>query len=96
VVVVVGDHQAANRSAFMSSSEKPQVNLQKTKEFCAARGLYGGYRYRAMVRGRVRDCVFSRIGGTGWMICHEVGEPDMQSSWAVSPEEFVKDLEAAK
>ena len=76
----------------MSSGQNDRVNRQKTREFCAAHGFHPGMRYRAIVRGRVRNCVFSRIGGTGWMICHEVGEPDMQSSWAVAPETFLKEL----
>jgi len=73
------------------SGKNDQVNLQTTREFCAARGFRPGMRYQAEIRGRVRTCVFSRIGGTGWMICHEEGEPDMQSSWACSPESFLKD-----
>jgi len=75
----------------VSSSENAPVNLQTTREFCAAHGFCPGMRYQAEIRGRVRTCVFSRIGGTGWMICHEEGEPDMQSSWACSPESFLKD-----
>lgn len=79
----------------MSGDRNDQVNLQTTREFCAARGFYPGMRYRAVIRGRERTCVFSRIGGTGWMICHEEGEPDMQSSWACSPESFLKDYNSA-
>ena len=78
------------------SSANSRVNFQDTKEFCAAHGLRPGMRYRAVIRGRERSCVFSRISGTGWMICHEEGEPDMQSSWACSPEEFLEDYNSAK
>ena len=69
------------------------MDYESTASFLSKRGIRPGHRYRSEIRGRVRDCVFSRIGGTGWMICHEVGEPDMQSSWAVKPEQFVDDPE---
>ena len=65
---------------------------EETRAILSSRGIRPGYRYKADIRGRVRDCVFSRIGGTGYMICHEEGEPDMQSSWAVLPEQFLKEL----
>jgi len=34
---------------------------------------------------------FSRIGGTGWAVCHPPGEPDMQSSWAIKPERLLRE-----
>ena len=55
-------------------------------------GVYPGHRFEAEIRGRVRTCVFSRIGRTGRMICHEEGEPDMQSSWAWKTEDFLKHI----
>jgi hypothetical protein len=64
------------------------VDHASTEAFLRKVGVHPGYRYETEIRGRVRQCVFSRIGATGWMICHEVGEPDMQSSWAISPREF--------
>lgn len=67
------------------------MDYQSTEAFLSKRGICPGTRYRTEIGGRVRDCVFSRIGGTGWMICHEVGEPDMQSSWGVKPEQFVEE-----
>lgn len=65
--------------------------VEGTQEFCRQHKIRPGMRFRAEIRGRERDCVFSRIGATGWMICHEEGEPDMQSCWAVEPEQFLKD-----
>lgn len=67
------------------------MDYQSTEAFLIKRGIRPGTRFRTEVRGRVRDCVFSRIGGTGYMICHEVGEPDMQSCWGVKPEQFIEE-----
>ncbi len=69
------------------SSEQDKADLQKTEEFCAARGIRPGYRFEDKTDG---TCVFSRIGATGRMICHLVGDPDMQSSWAWTLEAFAK------
>lgn len=68
------------------------MDYESTKAFLSERGIRPGTRFRTEVRGRVRDCVFSRIGATGWMVCHEEGEPDMQSCWLVKPEQFIKEL----
>ena len=70
--------------------QNDQVNYGATQSFCASRGIHPGKRFRAEIRGRIRSCVFSRIGATGYMICHEEGEPDMQSSWTWSPEDYIR------
>lgn len=67
-----------------------KVSVETTMAFCQSQGLYEEKRFQAEIRGRVRTCVFSRIGGTGRLICHEEGEPDMQSSWAWTPETFLE------
>lgn len=61
--------------------------IRKAEEFCRQHGIYRGYR---MMDEEDGPSVFSRIGGTGRLICHPVGEPDMQSSWAMTPEDFKK------
>lgn len=38
------------------------------------------------------EVVFSRIGGTGMAIFHPPGEPDMQSSFAMSEENVKKHI----
>ena len=62
-------------------------NVEKTREFCKERGIGPGFRFDDKKDGL---SVFSRIGATGRMICHPVGEPDMQSSWAMKPEDFAE------
>jgi hypothetical protein len=61
--------------------------IRKAENFCQKHGIHPGYR---MMDKRDGLCEFSRIGGTGRLICHPVGEPDMQSSWAMTPEDFEK------
>jgi len=56
---------------------------EETREFLRKRGIRPGFVFDT-------NKVFSRIGRTGYMICHPAGEPDMQSSWAMKPEDFVK------
>lgn len=68
-------------------SEEDIRNCQRTREFLAARGIHPGHRFKDKRDG---PCVFSRIGATGKMVCHPEGEPDMQSSWVWSPEDFAK------
>ena len=51
--------------------------------------LYGiGPGYRFDDRGV--PSVLARAGGTGMVICHPVGEPSMQDSWSMKPEDFVR------
>lgn len=61
--------------------------IRKAEDFCRKRGIFPGYRMMDVDDG---ECEFSRIGGTGRLICHPVGESDMQSSWAMTPEDFAK------
>ena len=55
--------------------------------FLAKHGVLRGHEFEDPQEG---TCVFSRLGGTGMMICHPKGEPDMQSSWAVYADVFVR------
>lgn len=61
--------------------------IRQAEDFCRRHGIYPGYR---MMDAEDGPSVFSRIGGTGRLICHPEGEPDMQSSWAMTPEDFAK------
>ena len=61
--------------------------IRKTEQFCREHGIRPGYRMHDKEDG---PSVFSRISGTGHMICHPEGEPDTQSSWAMKPEDFEK------
>ncbi len=60
---------------------------EKVAVFLAKHGVLPGHEYEDPQQG---TCVFSRIGGTGKMICHPKGEPDMQSSWAMHADTFVR------
>jgi len=62
-------------------------NYKEAEEFCRQRGIAPGYKFEDKKEG---PCVFGRISGTGHLICHPEGEPDMQSSWAWTPEKFAE------
>lgn len=64
-----------------------EAAIQKAEQFCRERGINPGFRFVDSASG---PSVFSRIGGTGRLICHPEDEPDMQSSWAMTPEAFAK------
>ena len=57
----------------------------ESEDFCRKHGVKEGDIFDHPQDGHV---VFSRIGGTGMMICHPEGEPDTQSSWAMAPADF--------
>lgn len=63
--------------------------VRKAEEFCRKHNIKPGYRMHDMEDGL---SVFSRISGTGHLICHPVGEPDIQSSWAMTPENLQQEL----
>jgi hypothetical protein len=52
--------------------------------------LIPGKLYKIKNPRRQEFAEFSRIGGTGMAIFHPPGEPDMQSSFAIDPEEWVE------
>ena len=51
--------------------------------------MIAGKRYR-LNTGTVIE--FSHVGGTGLMIVHPPGEPDMQSTFAIKPTEQVEEV----
>lgn len=87
-------HPSALRPALgwleeaMSDVEKLEREAAPLSAFvyCKAKGLQPGYLFSE--EGVAGLSVFSRISNTGKLICHPRGEPDMQSSWAWTPEQF--------
>jgi len=64
---------------------KDEHAVVKAHAFLESFGITIGYKFNDPDDGA---SVLSGIGVTGKLICHPVGEPDMQSSWVMSPEAF--------
>jgi hypothetical protein len=60
--------------------------VSQAEAFCRLHKIQPGFQFDD--HGTLSQ--FSRIGGTGMLICHPVGEPDTQSSWAMSADNFYK------
>lgn len=60
--------------------------VSQAEAFCRLHKIAPGFQFN----DHGTPSQFSRIGGTGMLICHPVGEPDMQSSWAMRPDDFYK------
>lgn len=71
----------------MEWTEDDHKRLQAAEQLCRRRGIRPGFR---MMDASDGPSVLSRVSGTGYLICHPEGDPDMQSSWAMTPEEFEK------
>jgi len=68
-------------------SEEDQRSYAQAEKILVQHGIRPGYRYKDEREG---PSVYSRLGATGKMVCHPEGEPDMQSSWLMKPEDFIE------
>ena len=60
---------------------------ERVELFLAKHGVLAGHEFEDKDEG---SSVFAYVGKTGMMICHPVGEPDTQSSWAIHADVFVR------
>ena len=64
-----------------------KISFEETEKFCQEHGIHPGLRIEDKTAG---PSVFGWISDLGFMICHTLGEPNIQSSWAMTPEVFAR------
>jgi len=62
--------------------------IRAAEAFCRLHKIQHGF----VFDDRGTPSEFSRVGGTGMLVCHPVGEPDMQSNWAMTTDNFYKNF----